>query len=79
MLGSPTTGKDARNGGSVMDELNELLKRAKDYKMTAEEQEAQRRSFAYGNTRIENDQITRASIKDAAERLDVTNDTEYGK
>ena len=62
-----------------MDELNELLKRAKGYKMTAEEQEAQRRSFAYGNTSIENDQITRASIKDAAERLDVANETEHGK
>ena len=51
------------------DKLNKLLKKTKGHKMTTEEQEAQRRSFAYGNTSINNDQITRELIEDVAERL----------
>jgi len=34
-----------------------------------EQQEEQRRSFAYGNTKIENDRITREMIDEAAERI----------
>lgn len=37
--------------------------------MSPEEQEAQRRSFAYGNTKIDNDNITRDGIDRAAESL----------
>ena len=37
--------------------------------MTAQEKEAQRRSFAYGNTRLENGAITRETINRAAEAL----------
>jgi hypothetical protein len=33
------------------------------------DREAQRRSFAYGNTHIENERITRATIDQAAEAL----------
>jgi hypothetical protein len=34
--------------------------------MTPEQREQQRRSFAYGNTKIENDLITREMIEEAA-------------
>jgi hypothetical protein len=37
--------------------------------MTADEREQQRRSFAYGNTKIENDRITKATIDRAARDL----------
>ncbi len=49
--------------------LNNLLKKAKSAQMTSEEREEQRRSFAYGNSKIENDRITRATIDDAAKNL----------
>ncbi|MFI5000086.1 MAG: hypothetical protein ACHQK9_09425 [Reyranellales bacterium] len=53
-----------------MDEkLEFLLEKAKKVQMTPAEQEEQRRSFAYGNTKIENDLITREMIDEAAERL----------
>ena len=53
-----------------MDEkLDFLLKQAKKIEMTPAEQEEQRRSFAYGNTKIENDLITREMIDEAADRL----------
>ena len=37
--------------------------------LTSEEKEAQRRSFAYGNTKIENDRITRDLVDQEADRL----------
>lgn len=49
--------------------LQELLARAKGVKMSTEEREQQRRSFAYGNSNIENPQITRESIQRQAEKL----------
>ena len=48
--------------------LAALIERAKSVKMTPDQQEAQRRSFAYGNTKIENDLITREMIDEIAER-----------
>ena len=53
----------------TVEELEHLLEKARTVRMTAAEQELQRRSFAYGNTRIENDLITRTMIDEAAERL----------
>ncbi len=50
-------------------DLKELLKRAKTIPMTPQEQEKQRRSFAYGNSKIENDRITMATIDEAAQLL----------
>lgn len=50
-------------------QLEVLLEQARKIQMTEAEQEEQRRSFAYGNTRIENDLITREMIDEAAERL----------
>jgi hypothetical protein len=37
--------------------------------MTTAEREQQRRSFAYGNAKIENDRITKETIARAAEDL----------
>lgn len=50
-------------------ELQTLLDKARRVEMTAEEAEEQRRSFAYGNTKIENDSITRDTVNRAAEML----------
>jgi hypothetical protein len=41
--------------------------------MSAPEQEEQRRSFAYGNTKIENDSITREMVDREAEALKLAN------
>jgi len=49
--------------------LEFLLEQAKKIEMTPAEQEEQRRSFAYGNTKIENDLITREMINEAADRM----------
>lgn len=49
--------------------LQELLNRARDTRMSGAEQEAQRRSFAYGNAHIENERVTRAMVDEAAEKL----------
>ena len=53
----------------MTEKLEFLLEEAKKIKMTPAQQEEQRRSFAYGNTKIENDLITREMIDEAAERL----------
>lgn len=50
-------------------ELQTLLDKARRVEMTPEEAEEQRRSFAYGNTKIENDSITRDTVNRAAEML----------
>ncbi|HTI87204.1 MAG TPA: hypothetical protein VL966_11415 [Alphaproteobacteria bacterium] len=49
--------------------IDRLLDIAKSAKMTPEQQEEQRRSFAYGNTKIENDRITRETIDRQADDL----------
>jgi len=49
--------------------LQELIDKAKGVKMTAEQREKQRRSFAYGNSKIENNRISRRSINKAAQEL----------
>ncbi len=58
----------------MSDELTELLAAAKKADLTSEEKEAQRRSFAYGNTKIENDRITRALVDQEADRLRMENE-----
>jgi len=52
-----------------MKDLQKLLEQVKKIKMTPEQLEEQRRSFAYGNTKIENDLVTREMIDEAAERI----------
>ena len=49
--------------------LMELIEKAKAVTMTTADRERQRRSFAYGNSKIENDRITRRSIDEAAKEL----------
>ena len=49
--------------------LEILIEAARQRPFPAEEREAQRRSFAYGNTKIENDLITREMIDEADERI----------
>lgn len=49
--------------------LDRLIEAARKVQMTPAEREAQRRSFAYGNTHFENEQITRKTVDDAAARL----------
>jgi hypothetical protein len=54
---------------SMSEELQKLLEKARRVQMTPEQAEEQRRSFAYGNTKIENDSITRETVDRAAEML----------
>ena len=50
-------------------ELERLLELAKKVEMTPSQLEAQRRSFAYGNTRLENERITREVVDREADAL----------
>jgi hypothetical protein len=54
---------------SMTDKLSALIEKAKSVRMSQRESEAQRRSFAYGNTKIENERITREMIDERAEEL----------
>jgi hypothetical protein len=49
--------------------LATLIEMARSVKMTSQDWEEQRRSFAYGNTKIENDLITREIVDQEAEIL----------
>ncbi len=51
-------------------ELQKLIDAAKTREFPPAEREAQRRSFAYGNTKIENSRITRKTVDQQAEILD---------
>jgi hypothetical protein len=50
-------------------ELEMLLAAARNREATPAEREAQRRSFAFGNTHFENERITRETVDRAAEEL----------
>jgi hypothetical protein len=52
--------------------LQKLVEAARGVPFPREEREAQRRSFAYGNTHIENERITREMVDEQAEALKVT-------
>ncbi|AMN44281.1 hypothetical protein [Rhodoplanes sp. Z2-YC6860] len=43
-------------------DLEQLIERSRGIEMTPDQLREQRRSFAYGNTHIENDRITREMI-----------------
>ncbi len=49
--------------------LKELLEAAKTEKLSPDQREEQRRSFAFGNTKIENPRITRETVDKEAEKL----------
>lgn len=53
----------------MTEKLTELLEAAKNARITPEQCEEQQRSFAYGNTNIENSRITRETIDKEAEEL----------
>jgi predicted RNA-binding protein with PIN domain len=53
----------------MTNELQKLLLAARKIAMTDSDKEEQRRSFAYGSAKIENDDITREMVNQAAERL----------
>lgn len=46
-----------------------FIEEAQQYKMTPEQEEAQRRSFAYGNAAIDNPHVTREMIDRAADQI----------
>jgi hypothetical protein len=52
-------------------ELQELIDRARKVEMTDHDLEQQRLSFAYGNTKVENNDITWDTVRKAAEELKV--------
>jgi hypothetical protein len=56
---------------AMTDSLRALVERARDVKMSSAEREEQRRTFAYGNTHIENQYITREIVDEQAESLNL--------
>ena len=50
-------------------ELAKLIEAAKNRPFPEEERQAQRRSFAYGNAKIENDRVTWEMIVEADEQI----------
>ena len=54
---------------AMANKLEALLQESRNRKNSSSEQEAQRRSFAYGNTHFENERITRETVDRAAEDL----------
>jgi len=53
----------------MADKLSVLIEKARTVRMSRHDEEEQRRSFAYGNTKIENDRITREMVDERAEAL----------
>lgn len=53
----------------MTNDLKKMLDAAKKAPMSNEDQEAQRRSFAYGNAHIENDRVTWEMVNEAASRI----------
>ena len=53
----------------MSEELKQLLEEAKRHESSPQEREEQRRSFAYGNTNIENSRVTREIVDEQAQSL----------
>jgi hypothetical protein len=60
----------------MSEELRKLIELARNSRMTAEQQEEQRQSFAYGNAAFENERITRETVRRASENLKAISDAE---
>jgi hypothetical protein len=60
---------EVRRGATMSEELNKLIEMARKVEMSEDDKQQQRISFAYGNTRIENDDITWDTVRKAAEDL----------
>lgn len=56
----------------IADPLDRLIETARQAKPSASEREEQRRSFAYGNAKIENPLVTRKTVDQEAENLKKT-------
>jgi hypothetical protein len=54
----------------MTEELNRLVEAARNHPFSDEERQAQRRSFAYGNAKIENDRVTWEMIVEADEEIE---------
>ena len=54
----------------MTDELVKLIERAKKIEMSPQQMAEQRRSFAYGNTHIENPRVTREMIAELDRKLE---------
>lgn len=50
-------------------DLKKLVEKARNSQMTAADREAQRVSFVYGNTRFENEHMTRETVIRASQKL----------
>jgi hypothetical protein len=57
------------------EKLQSLIEEARAHKMSDRERDAQVRSFAYGNTHLENDTITKSDIDQAVTSLDKDRDS----
>jgi hypothetical protein len=53
----------------MTNEMRKLIEAASKFSMSDDDKEEQRRSFAYGSAKIENDDVTRDMVDKAAERL----------
>ena len=53
-------------------DLQQLIDLARQHEITAAERDAQIRSFTYGNTRLENESITKADVDRAVDSLQGT-------
>jgi hypothetical protein len=62
-------GVESRREKTTMSDLQVLIEAARLRPISEDEREAQRRSFAYGNTKIENDRITREMVDQQDELL----------
>jgi hypothetical protein len=56
--------------GAMTAELKQLVEKARRFEMTPDQERAQRRSFVYGNTHIENDRITRELVDEVDKALE---------
>jgi hypothetical protein len=65
----PPSDAELRGVVVMTNHLQELVEAARRVSFPSEEREAQRRSFAYGNTHIENERITREMVDEQAESL----------
>jgi len=52
------------------DKLEELVVRTRKITMSSDQLREQRQSFAYGNTHIENDRITREMVAEADRKIE---------
>jgi hypothetical protein len=59
----------SRRRETMAQELEKLVERARKIEMTPGQVAAQRQSFAYGNTHIENERITREMVAEADRKI----------